>query len=107
MFGFEPEVSGVFPHVDGEVMLPLGDVSTLCTHEVLVLGVNQHVFGQVGLVSAPELTQAALVRFLTCREKTETQSEINSNNLDYLLIIHFSPVTHSFINVTISSYIVS
>lgn len=32
-----PHVSCVFPHVDGQVVLPFGDVSTVGAHEVLVV----------------------------------------------------------------------
>lgn len=53
-------------------MLPLGDVSTLRTHEVLVVRMDEHVFGEVGLVAAPELTQAALVGLLTCRRRNQS-----------------------------------
>lgn len=59
-----PEVSGVFPHVDVQVVLPFGDVATLGTHEVLVVGVSEQMFGEVRLVSTPEVTQTTLVGLL-------------------------------------------
>lgn len=32
-----PEVSSMFPHVNIQIVLPFGDVSTFSTHEVLVV----------------------------------------------------------------------
>lgn len=59
-----PEVPRVFPHVHAQVVLPLGDIATLGAHVILGAGVGQHVLGQVAHVSAREVTQLALVRFL-------------------------------------------
>lgn len=55
----------MFPHVDIERVLPFCNISTLSAHKVLVICVSQHVFGEVGNVAAPEVTQIALVRLLT------------------------------------------
>ena len=59
-----PEVPCMFPHVHTEVVLPLGDIATLGAHVILGVGVGQHVLGQVAHVSAREVTQLTLVRFL-------------------------------------------
>lgn len=60
----------MFPHMDIQIVLPFRDVSTFSAHKVLVIRVSQHMFGEVGLISAPEVTQATLVGLLTCnREK--------------------------------------
>lgn len=59
------EVSRMFPHMDVEIVLPFSDVSTFSAHKVLVVGVSEHMSGEVGLVSAPEITQATLVGLLT------------------------------------------
>lgn len=53
-------------------MFPFGDVTTLRAQEVPVVGVGESVFGQVRLVSAPELTHVALEGLLTCRETKQT-----------------------------------
>lgn len=55
----------MFPHVDIERVLPFCNISTLVAHKVLVICVSQHVFGEVGRIAAPEVTQTALVRLLT------------------------------------------
>jgi hypothetical protein len=59
----------VFTHVYIQIVLPLCDVAALGTHEVLVVRVCEHVFGEVGLIPAPEVTDAALVRLLTFQRK--------------------------------------
>lgn len=59
-----PEVPSMFPHMDVKIVFPFSHVSTFSTHEVLVVRVREHVFGEVRLVSAPEVTQAALVGLL-------------------------------------------
>lgn len=63
----------MFPHVDIKVVLPFGDVSTFGTHEVLVIRVSEHVFREVGLISAPEVTQAALVGLLALKRSTDVR----------------------------------
>lgn len=60
-----PEVPQVLSHVHTEVVLPLGDVATLGAHVVLGVGVGEHVLGQVAHISAREVAQLTLVRFLT------------------------------------------
>lgn len=62
---YVPEVSSMFPHVDIERVFPFCNISTLGAHKVLVVCVSQHVFGEVGHIAAPEVTQTALVRLLT------------------------------------------
>lgn len=58
----------MFPHVHAEVVLPLGDIATVSAHVILGVGVGQHVLGQVAHVSAREVAQLTLVRFLAlCR----------------------------------------
>lgn len=52
-------------HVDVQVVLPLGDVPTLSAHEVLVVGVGQHVLGQVAHIPAREVAEFTLVRLLS------------------------------------------
>lgn len=61
---YVPEVSSMFPHVDIERVLPFCNIPTLGAHKVLVTCVSQHVFGEVGHIAAPEVTQTALVRLL-------------------------------------------
>ena len=65
--GVVPKIAGVLAHVDIQVVLPLGDVSTLSAHEVLVIGMGQHVLGQVAHIAAREVTQLTLVRLLSYR----------------------------------------
>lgn len=60
-----PEISSVLAHVDVQVVLPLGDVPALSAHEVLVVGVGQHVLGQVAHIPAREVAELTLVRFLS------------------------------------------
>lgn len=55
----------MFPHMDVQIMFPFCDISTFSTHEVLVVRVSEHMFREVGLISAPEVTEAALVGLLT------------------------------------------
>lgn len=59
-----PEVPCVLPHVHAQVVLPLGDIATFGAHVILGVGVGQHVLGQVAHVTAREVTQLTLVRFL-------------------------------------------
>ena len=59
----------MLPHVHVQVVLPFCDVAALGTHEVLVVRVYEHVLGEVGLIPAPEVTHAALVRLLTFQRK--------------------------------------
>lgn len=59
--GVLPEISSVLAHVDVQVMLPLGDVPALGAHEVLVVGVGQHVFGQVAHIPACEVDRKSVV----------------------------------------------
>lgn len=51
-------------------MLPFRHIATLGAHEVLVIGVGEHMSGEVRLVSAPELAQLALVGLVTCGGKS-------------------------------------
>jgi len=64
----------VLAHVDVQVVLPLGDVPALGAHEVLVVGVGQHVLGQVAHIPAREVAELTLVRFLSCRQHRNTLS---------------------------------
>lgn len=57
----------MLPHVHTQVVLPLGDVAALGAHVILGVGVGQHVLGQVAHVSAREVAELTLVRFLTFR----------------------------------------
>lgn len=50
-------------------MLPFGDIATFSAHVILGVGVGQHVLGKVAHVSACEVTQLTLVRFLTSMQK--------------------------------------
>lgn len=59
------EIPCMFPHVHTQVVLPLGDIATFSTHVILGVRVGQHVLGQVAHVSACEVTQLTLVRFLS------------------------------------------
>lgn len=72
--GVLPEISGVLAHVDIQVMLPLGDVPALGAHEVLVIGVGQHVLGQVAHIPAREVAELTLVRFLSYMQHTNAFS---------------------------------
>lgn len=63
-------------HVDIQVVLPLGDIPTLSAHEVLVIGVGQHVLGQVAHIPAREVAELALVRFLSYMQHTNAFSII-------------------------------
>lgn len=62
---YVPEVSSMFPHVDIKRVFPFGNISTLSAHKVLVICVSQHMFGEVGHIAAPKVTQTTLVRLLT------------------------------------------
>lgn len=67
---FVPEVPCMFSHVHTEVVLPLGDITTFSAHVILGVGVGEHVLRQVAYISASEVTQLTLVRFLTlCGER--------------------------------------
>lgn len=71
------EVSSVFPHVHGQVVLPFGDVSALRAHVVFAVGVSEHVSGQVPLISASELTHGTFVRLLsTVRQHVPLQTAL-------------------------------
>lgn len=35
----------MFSHVHTEVVLPLGNIATICAHVILGVGVGQHVLG--------------------------------------------------------------
>lgn len=61
----QPEVSSMFPHMDIQIVLPFSDVSTFSAHEVLVIRVSEHMLREVGLISAPEITQATFVGLLS------------------------------------------
>lgn len=74
--GVVPKIASVLAHVDIQVVLPLGDVSTLSAHEVLVIGMGQHVLGQVAHIAAREVTQLTLVRLLSYRGKRNVLSTI-------------------------------
>lgn len=68
------QVSRVFPHVNRQVMLPLGDVAALGAHVVFPVGVSEGMSGQIPLVSASELTLGAFVRLLpTVRQQVPLQ----------------------------------
>lgn len=72
--GVLPKISSVLAHVDVQVMLPLGDVPALGAHEVLVVGVGQHVLGQVAHIPAREVAELTLVRFLSYMQHTNAFS---------------------------------
>lgn len=55
----------MFPHMDIQIVFPFRDVSTFSAHKVLVVGVSEHMLREVGLIAAPEVTQATLVGLLT------------------------------------------
>lgn len=61
----------MFPHMDIQIVFPFRDVSTFSAHKVLVVGVSEHMLREVGLIAAPEVTQATLVGLLTCYRKKE------------------------------------
>lgn len=65
----------MFPHVDSQIVFPFCDVSTFGTHKVFAFRVSEHMFGEVGLISAPEVTQAALVGLLTWYREREEREE--------------------------------
>lgn len=65
----------MFPHVHVQIVLPFCDIAALGTHEVLVVRMCEHVLGEVGLVPAPEVTLATLVRLLTFFKERESREE--------------------------------
>lgn len=73
----------MFPHVDIQIVLPFSDVSTFSAHKVLVVGVSEHMFREVGLISAPEVTQATLVGLLTYYRKNKS-GDVNVKTEDTL-----------------------
>lgn len=57
--------------MDIQIVFPFSDVSTFSAHKVLVVRVSEHMFREVGLISAPEVTQVTLMGLLTCYRKKE------------------------------------
>lgn len=65
----------MFPHMDIKIVFPFSHVSTISAHKVLVFGVSEHMFREVGLISAPEVTYATLVGLLAYYREKKTQNQ--------------------------------